>query len=120
MSDLFYRNRRLLVLTIALIAVAGISAYQSLPRLEDPELISRNAIVITRFPGADAELVEALVTLAQFEETLTCPVVFAPKESLYLLGATALENFGVDADTTTKQLKPILGIIGGFLASREE
>ena len=62
---------------------------------------------------------EALVTLPQFEETLTCPIVFAPKESLYLLGVTALENFGVDADTSTGQLKPILGIIGGFLASRE-
>jgi len=62
MSDLFYRNRRLLVLTIALIVVAGISAYESLPRLEDPELIPRNSIVTTRFPGADAERVESLVT----------------------------------------------------------
>ena len=61
---------------------------------------------------------EALFTLRQFEETLTCPVVFAPKESLYLLGATALENFGVDVDPANKRLKPILGIIGGFLASR--
>jgi predicted aspartyl protease len=61
---------------------------------------------------------EALFTLPELEETLTCPVVFAPKGSLYLLGATALENFGVDVDPTTKQLKPILGIIGGFLASR--
>ena len=62
MFDLFYRNRRLLVLTIALITVAGTTAYQSLPRLEDPELTSRDAIVTTRFPGADAERVEALVT----------------------------------------------------------
>ncbi|MDC0935928.1 efflux RND transporter permease subunit [Pirellulales bacterium] len=62
MSDLFYRNRRLLVLAIVLIVVAGLSAYESLPRLEDPELIPRNAIVTTRFPGADAERVEALVT----------------------------------------------------------
>jgi multidrug efflux pump subunit AcrB len=62
MFDLFYRNPRLLVLTISLVAVAGLSAYQSLPRLEDPELISRNAIVTTRFHGADAERVEALVT----------------------------------------------------------
>ncbi len=62
---------------------------------------------------------EALFTLRQFEETLTCPVVFGPKDSLYLLGATALENFGVDVDPTGKQLHPILGIIGGFLASRE-
>ena len=62
---------------------------------------------------------EALFTLRELDETLTCPVVFAPKGSLYLLGATALENFGVDADPTTKRLKPILAIIGGFLASRE-
>ena len=61
---------------------------------------------------------EALFTLPELDETLTCPVVFAPKGSLYLLGATALENFGVDADPTARRLKPILAIIGGFLASR--
>jgi hypothetical protein len=43
------------------------------------------------------------------ERHLTCPVIFGPDESLYLLGATALEIFGVDADPTTKRLKPILG-----------
>ncbi len=60
---------------------------------------------------------EALFTIPELGETLTCPVIFAPTESLYLLGATALENFGVAADPTTRHLKPILGIIGGFLAS---
>ncbi len=35
-----------------------------------------------------------------------------------MLGATALENFGVDADPIQKKLKPIAAIIGGFLASR--
>lgn len=60
---------------------------------------------------------EALFTIDELDETLTCPVIFAPKESLYLLGATAMENFGVAADPTTRHLKPILGIIGGFLAS---
>ncbi len=63
---------------------------------------------------------EALFTVQELDETLTCPVVFAPKDSLYLLGATALENFGVDADTTARRLKPITGIIGGFLASRTQ
>jgi len=62
---------------------------------------------------------EALFTLPELNETLTCPVVFAPKGSLYLLGATALENFGVDVDPAERRLKPILAIIGGFLASRE-
>jgi predicted aspartyl protease len=62
---------------------------------------------------------EARFTIEELGETLTCPVIFGPDDSLYLLGATALENFGVDADPTTKTLKPILGIIGGFLGSRE-
>jgi len=52
------------------------------------------------------------------EGKIPCPVIFAPKESLFLLGATALENFGVDADPVQKELKPILAIIGGFLASQ--
>jgi predicted aspartyl protease len=60
---------------------------------------------------------EALFTIAQLHESLTCPLVFAPPGSVYLLGATALENFGVEADPTTQQLKPISAVIGGFLAS---
>ena len=60
---------------------------------------------------------EAVLTVPQLNESLTCPVVFAPPGSLYLLGATALENFGVQADPTTQQLKPIAAVIGGFLGS---
>ncbi|MDJ0688557.1 MAG: efflux RND transporter permease subunit [Xenococcaceae cyanobacterium MO_188.B32] len=62
MFTLFYRHVRLLILTIILIFVWGISSYLALPRLEDPELVSRFATVKTFFPGAKAEIVEALVT----------------------------------------------------------
>lgn len=61
---------------------------------------------------------EALFTIDELSETVTCPIIFAPVGSLYLLGATALENFGVDVDPTTKKLKPMFGIIGGFLSSK--
>ena len=60
---------------------------------------------------------EAVLTIPQLNESLTCPVVFAPPGSLYLLGATALENFGVQADPTTRQLRPLAAVIGGFLGS---
>jgi predicted aspartyl protease len=60
---------------------------------------------------------EAVFTIPQLDESLTCPVIFAPADSLYLLGATALENFGVQADPATQQLRPIAAVIGGFLAS---
>ena len=62
MFTLFYRNVRLLILTIILIFVWGISSYFALPRLEDPELVSRFAIVQTFWGGADAARVEALIT----------------------------------------------------------
>ena len=61
---------------------------------------------------------EALFTLPELNETLTSQVIFASKDSLYLLGATALEAFAVDVDPKEKKLKPIAAIIGGFLASR--
>lgn len=47
-----------------------------------------------------------------------CPVIFASAGVAPLLGATALENFGVTADPVEGKLKPILAIIGGFRASR--
>ncbi len=62
MWNLFYRNPRLLALTIALIIVSGLAAYNLLPRKEDPTLTKRNVFILTRFPGANAERVEALVT----------------------------------------------------------
>jgi predicted aspartyl protease len=61
---------------------------------------------------------EARMTVADLGETLTCPLIFGPSGSLYLLGATALETFGVDADPVGKRLKPIAAVIGGFLATR--
>jgi multidrug efflux pump subunit AcrB len=62
LSNLFYRYPRLVVLTLGLILVAGLSALNALPRQEDPNLTGRYADVITYFPGASAVRVEALVT----------------------------------------------------------
>lgn len=64
----FYTNIRLLILTLVMILAWGISSFQALPRQEDPELVSRVAVVKTAFPGASAERVEALVTTVLEEE----------------------------------------------------
>jgi multidrug efflux pump subunit AcrB len=62
MSSLFFRNPRLTALFIGLVIVAGGSSWYVMPRMEDPLLTERFALVNTLFPGADAERVEALVT----------------------------------------------------------
>lgn len=58
----FLTNGHLLALTIVIFLVAGISAISSLPRLEDPRIDTRNVLVLTPYPGASAERVEALVS----------------------------------------------------------
>ena len=58
----FFRNGHLLALSIIIIIVAGMSAIQSMPRLEDPRIDLRNVRVLTSYPGASAERVEALVS----------------------------------------------------------
>lgn len=55
-------NGRLISLVIALLLVAGLGAISSLPRMEDPDITNRFSSVITHYPGASAERVEALVT----------------------------------------------------------
>ena len=62
MFNLFYRNRQLLILTLTLIIVWGLSALFTLPRMEDPQITQRAAQVITLLPGATPERVESLVT----------------------------------------------------------
>ena len=61
-STIGISNRRLLVLMIAFLLVGGLSSYTVLPRMEDPVLTARAAIVTTLYPVADAEQVESLVT----------------------------------------------------------
>ena len=53
---------RLLVLIGGLVVVAGLSSLMVLPRMEDPILAKRVAIIVTRMPGADAARVESLIT----------------------------------------------------------
>ncbi len=58
----FFRKGHLLALSIIIILVAGLSAINSLPRLEDPRIDLRNVIVLTPYPGASAQRVEALIS----------------------------------------------------------
>ena len=61
-ARLFLQNRHLLVLFLLIAIVGGISAFQGLPRLEDPIITNRNPLIVTLYPGASASRVESLVT----------------------------------------------------------
>ncbi len=69
-------RRRLVLASALLLGGAGVAAWQTMPREEDPQLPRRHALVTVVFPGADAATVERLVVepvedhLAEVEEVV--------------------------------------------------
>ncbi len=103
MFTLFYRNRQLLILTLILILVWGLSSFFSLPRLEDPELNQRTATVTTLFPGASADRVEAQVTEV-IEDELSEVEEIDTLESTSDLGISIIT---VNLKETVKNVEPV-------------
>ena len=62
LAALCLKNNRTALVFFALLALAGVWSYWSMPRLEDPTFTVRRAVVITSYPGAAPEKVENLVT----------------------------------------------------------
>ncbi len=65
------QDRRLLVLTMAIITLAGVIAFLSLPRMEDPTISERAAMINTRLPGANVRRVDSLITEKLVDELRT-------------------------------------------------
>lgn len=55
-------NSKLIYLWVALLVVGGLLAYGSMPKLEDPAIKVKQAMVVTTYPGASAHQVELEVT----------------------------------------------------------
>lgn len=55
-------NSRTVVFSTLLVVAAGLFLFTGFPRLEDPSIIIREAVVVARFPGMPPERVERLIT----------------------------------------------------------
>ena len=55
-------KNRITLTIVALAVIAGVVAYGTLPKAQDPGFTVRTAVITTRFPGASPERVELLVT----------------------------------------------------------
>ena len=58
----FALTHRSLVMVAALVVfAAGLMTFQTMPRREDPEIVIRNTVVISNWPGAPADKVDELL-----------------------------------------------------------
>ena len=55
-------GNRITITVVALLIIAGVLAFQSIPKAQDPGFIIRTVLITTQFPGASPERVELLVT----------------------------------------------------------
>jgi predicted aspartyl protease len=83
------------------------AVYSFVPE-DDLERIGVEPSATRRLIFADGRPESRLLGFCDFqieglEGRIPCPVIFGPKGSLFLLGATALENFGVDVDRIEKR-----------------
>ena len=55
-------RNRITITVVALLIIAGVLAFQTIPKAQDPGFTVRTAVITTRFPGASPERIEQLVT----------------------------------------------------------
>ena len=55
-------HQRLVMLLVVILTLGGISAFFRMPKLEDPEIVVRQAVVVGIYPGASAQQVEMELT----------------------------------------------------------
>ncbi len=101
--NLFYRNRQLLILTLALVVVWGLSAFFTLPRLEDPEITQRFATITTFLPGASPERVETLVT----EKVEDVMVELEEVESVESTSSSGVSVVVVEIKESIRNVEPV-------------
>jgi len=89
MAMFLFQNPRLLMLVLFTLIIAGLSAFMVIPRLEDPVITNRDAIILTAFPGASAARVEALVT-DKIEQELRTIAEIAEIESTSNVGLSVI------------------------------
>ncbi|MGI9436014.1 MAG: efflux RND transporter permease subunit [Geminicoccaceae bacterium] len=100
----FAVSHRPIILSLVILAIGiGLFNLATMPRREDPEIIIRNALVVTAWPGASAKRVEELVTDPLEAATAEIAEV-ATIESKSLVGLSIIEVTLDDSVDATDQV----------------
>jgi len=83
-------NSRTVVMTILLVIVGGIYAFIDLPKLEDPLITIREAVVAAKYPGMPVEQVERLITRPIEEKIRSLGEVDKIKDSTSKVGESLI------------------------------
>ncbi len=94
---------RVTSVAIALVLLAGVLAFQALPKAQDPGFVIRTAVVTTRFPGASPERVEQLITDKIEKKVQEMPEI----DSITSESRTGFSSINVNIKESYKDMRPI-------------
>jgi multidrug efflux pump subunit AcrB len=83
-------NSRTVIMTMLLVVVGGVYSFLDLPKLEDPFITIREAVVAAQYPGMPVEQVERLITRPIEEKIRTMGEVDKIKDSTSKFGASLI------------------------------
>ena len=83
-------NSRTVIMTTLLVVIGGVYAFMNLPKLEDPYITIREAVVVASYPGMPVEQVERLITRPIEEEIRSMGEVDEIKDSTSKLGQSVI------------------------------
>jgi multidrug efflux pump subunit AcrB len=89
-TEFALNNSRTVVITLLLVLVGGLYSYRQLPKLEDPFITIREAVVVAQYPGMPVEQVERLITRPIEEEIRVMGEVDEIKDSTSKLGESLI------------------------------
>jgi len=96
-------NSRTVVMTILLVIVGGSYAFLKLPKLEDPFITIREAVVVAQYPGMPVEQVERLLTRPIEEKIRSIGEVDEIKDSTSKYGLSLI-HVTIDDEVPSEQL----------------
>ena len=73
LTRIAFKNQAALFYIVGILMLFGVFSYFTLPAREDPELLIREAVVTTVYPGLEAEQIEQLITKPLEEALITVP-----------------------------------------------
>jgi multidrug efflux pump subunit AcrB len=79
-------NSRTVIMTLLLIILGGLVAFIRLPKLEDPLITIREALVYAKYPGMPVEQIERLITRPIEEEIRSMGEIDRIKDSTSKFG----------------------------------
>ena len=96
-------HRSIILAFIAVFLVVGTFNFATMPRREDPEIIIRDALIVTPWPGAPATRVEELITDSIEDVIVEIPEV-ETVESKSMVGLSVVQISAGDAVIETDQV----------------